>query len=566
MNFFYILALIVLCFATGGHCRAAGDGSESYVGKDSLLIHFHPPAGFYHTPQELLVTLPQQATFGRYTLDGSEPDEADAEVLPDVPIRLSTNATLTVKAWTVREGWAFADMKQGSYTFHIGVLEFLPGAGVYESKQNIRISTPNGDGAVVRYTLDGTEPNEFSAELDDGESVGIDGFHTINAKAWHPEFGEGVTHSASYSFRVAPIQFNPPPGELFRGEKVELKSPTEGIAFSYGIAGGDDPLIVQPGQMIWSHYSDPITIESNVVVSVTATKDGYTPTNATVAYRIKLAPRPSFEPSAGPITKETFVSMSTELDGATVRYTLDGSEPTQVSTLYSVPVRINPNTHVKARTFHPLYEGSHIRYTYFREPSVALPEDDPLPRERPRLKLTPVPSGPKPVWVTHAGDGSGRVFVVSGDGMIYVIGKPLPFLTTGLPTVISAGGEIAEHSTGLQLLSAAFPVNYDSKAYFYISYRLSDGTVRVSRLSSASNPDVADPESEEIIGDYWTDASGGQLIFSEGQQLFLNRGGPISNRMPPGFFFDPEIVANKLIHILSEPGWISIAPAEGRRI
>jgi len=102
----------------------------------------------------------------------------------------------------------------------------------------------------------------------------------------------------------------------------------------------------------------------------------------------------------------------------------------------------------------------------------------------------------RPVLVTHAGDGSGRLFVVEQGGLIRVVEDhavlAAPFLD--LSQLVISGGEQG-------LLGLAFHPDYASNGFFYVNYtRVEDGATVVARYSvSAADPNVADPESALTI-------------------------------------------------------------------
>lgn len=120
----------------------------------------------------------------------------------------------------------------------------------------------------------------------------------------------------------------------------------------------------------------------------------------------------------------------------------------------------------------------------------------------------------KPIQVTHAGDGSGRLFVVEQAGRIKIIqnGQVLaqPFLNVSslVVTTYSEQG----------LLGLAFHPDYPTTPYFYLNYtRLSDGDTVIARYTVSADPDVADPASASIlltIDQPFTNHNGGQLLFS----------------------------------------------------
>ncbi|MGN1401164.1 MAG: DUF6359 domain-containing protein, partial [Bacillus sp. (in: firmicutes)] len=60
------------------------------------------------------------------------------------------------------------------------------------------------------------------------------------------------------------------------------------------------------------------------------------------------AGKTTVNPAPGAVSKGTKVTMSTETEAATIYYTVDGSEPTTASSIYSEPIVINENTTIKA--------------------------------------------------------------------------------------------------------------------------------------------------------------------------------------------------------------------------
>src|SRR5438094_6106677 len=104
-----------------------------------------------------------------------------------------------------------------------------------------------------------------------------------------------------------------------------------------------------------------------------------------------------------------------------------------------------------------------------------------------------------PTSITHAGDGTQRIFVEEQQGRIYIIQNlglinsviPEPFLNI-TNRVLSAGVEQG-------LLGLAFPPDYSTNPHFYVNYtRRPDGATVVSRFSLTANPNVADTNSEQV--------------------------------------------------------------------
>src|SRR5215213_136170 len=113
------------------------------------------------------------------------------------------------------------------------------------------------------------------------------------------------------------------------------------------------------------------------------------------------------------------------------------------------------------------------------------------------LSFTEVDRGlTQPVFMTHAGDGSGRFFVVQRAGQIRILknGSLLstPFLDID-PLVNSSGSEQG-------LLALAFHPNYASNGLFYTVHTIANGSLVLSRFTrSAGSPDLANANSQATL-------------------------------------------------------------------
>ncbi|MBA2451079.1 MAG: PQQ-dependent sugar dehydrogenase [Chloroflexi bacterium] len=150
----------------------------------------------------------------------------------------------------------------------------------------------------------------------------------------------------------------------------------------------------------------------------------------------------------------------------------------------------------------------------------------------PAAQLQQVATGfSQPVFVTHAGDASGRLFVVERLGKIRIVEngqiKPTAFLDIG-PLLTSAGSEQG-------LLGLAFHPNYATpshpmRGYFYVAYTAAGAgtknTVARYRVKS-DNPDQADPASARKlleIDDFASNHNGGMLAFGPDGFLYVATG------------------------------------------
>lgn len=160
----------------------------------------------------------------------------------------------------------------------------------------------------------------------------------------------------------------------------------------------------------------------------------------------------------------------------------------------------------------------------------------------------------QPVFVTHAGDQSGRLFVVEQGGTIRLIknGSLLssPFLD--ITARVLSGGERG-------LLSVAFPPSYASKKHFYVYYTDHNGDLVISRFGLAANPDIANPNSEEILLTINHRANsnhnGGQLAFSPNDGfLYIGTGDGGGGGDPDGNGQNTNSLLGKILRIDVESG------------
>ena len=98
----------------------------------------------------------------------------------------------------------------------------------------------------------------------------------------------------------------------------------------------------------------------------------------------------------------------------------------------------------------------------------------------------------QPVYLTHASDGSGRLFVVEQGGAIRIIQDgsilPAPFL--------DLSERVTRRSSEQGLLGLAFDPKYADSGYFFVHYSDMKGDTVVMRFSVSDDANQADPGSE----------------------------------------------------------------------
>jgi glucose/arabinose dehydrogenase len=167
----------------------------------------------------------------------------------------------------------------------------------------------------------------------------------------------------------------------------------------------------------------------------------------------------------------------------------------------------------------------------------------------------------RPVQMTHAGDGSGRLFVVEQAGRIRLIDDgelvATPFLD--ISDRVSCCGERG-------LLGLAFPPGYSSKGYFYVNYTGASGDTVVARFLVTGDPSAADAGSEEVIltiDQPYSNHNGGQLAFGPDGYLYIGTGDGGSGGDPQNNAQDRLSLLGKILRIDVESGSGPYAIPEG---
>ena len=79
---------------------------------------------------------------------------------------------------------------------------------------------------------------------------------------------------------------------------------------------------------------------------------------------------PTFSPGNGTYFETQSVSISCATEGATIRYTLDETEPTESSAIYSAPISVNTTTTIKAKAFKSGYTASTVATATYTFPTL----------------------------------------------------------------------------------------------------------------------------------------------------------------------------------------------------
>ncbi len=309
-----------------------------------------PPGGAFTEPTTVALSTATLGAVVYYTLDGSVPADAaeGSSRLYTGPFTLANGVT-TINALAVLAQAASpvtaATFTVAAPTMAVPVIEPLGGAFTGSVGMRMRSMTPD---SRIRYTLDGTEPTHTSM-LYTG-AVNLIQSVLVQARA----FREGFEPSeiAAAAFTITPQQVEPPLmtplGGTFTGETiVMLTSATPGAQLRYTLDGTEPT-----GTSLL--YRPPLTLTSSATLRARALFADFEPsgvTSATFTAQTPMVAVPVITPPGGAFTGPVRISLKTATKSAVVRYTLDGTEPTHTSALYTTRLNLRQSATLKAKGF-----------------------------------------------------------------------------------------------------------------------------------------------------------------------------------------------------------------------
>jgi glucose/arabinose dehydrogenase len=167
----------------------------------------------------------------------------------------------------------------------------------------------------------------------------------------------------------------------------------------------------------------------------------------------------------------------------------------------------------------------------------------------------------RPLLLTHAGDGSNRIFVVQQDGLIKVF--PNDTAVASATTFLNITNKLSSTVGEEGLLGLAFHPDYETNGYFYVNYTTpSPLRTVVARYSvRADDPNKADSLSEFVlftVNQPYSNHNGGMVLFGMDGYLYIGMG-------DGGSAGDPQNNAQNLQSLLGKMLRIDVDTTTGGR-
>lgn len=318
---------------------------------------FNIPSGVYQTPQSVIISTTTANATIYYTTDGSEPTVASAQFDPMNPIVVGLHSSVTIRAMAARDGWIPSQIATATYTVtgQVAPVTFNPPAGTYTAAQQVALSSATM-GAFFRYTTNGSEPDESSALYSTPILISVN--TTLKARAYLADWAPSETSTAVYTM-YGSTAFNQPllspqPGNYNTPQMVTIADPIPAGAAVYYTLDGSIPT---PATGIL--YTGPFWVDGNATVSVIAWIDGWDSPVYSGNYAF-FTSDPVYAPIPGYYADPVTVTITSATPGTTIYYTMDGSQPTLESNIYTEGILINDDTTFKAVALKDGYTNSNV--------------------------------------------------------------------------------------------------------------------------------------------------------------------------------------------------------------
>ncbi|MBK9579325.1 MAG: chitobiase/beta-hexosaminidase C-terminal domain-containing protein [Fibrobacterota bacterium] len=297
---------------------------------------FLPNGGSFQDVQKVVVTDSTPGAVIQVSSDSSTWTEYSSAVTVDRSGRLWARATAP--------GMEPSKVASVDFSLTLAAPELSLASGTFTSSRKVGIKASAG--AEIRYTLDGIDPTASSALYSD--SVLVAATATLKAVALRTGWKTSSVATATYTITggVAEPTFSKASGTFASAIKVGIATTTPGAAIHYTTDGTEPSATSTP-------YTDSITVSSSQTIKAIALKSGWAPsTVASVSYTITgSVAQPTASVASGTYTAPIWVKLSTATSGAQIRYTLDGSAPTDSSTLFADSVQVSSTKTLKAAAF-----------------------------------------------------------------------------------------------------------------------------------------------------------------------------------------------------------------------
>jgi uncharacterized protein len=328
------------------------DGASAPVETKVANVTATPAAGAVAAGTNVTLASATAATEIYYTTDGSEPTAASTKYTQPITI----NGPITIKAIGVKSGLANSDVATFAYTIlqenTISEVRAMPlqsqvqTTGVVTAVLGRAIYFQDATAGLVAYT-----PTDSTTILP-GHKIRVSGklieySSLLEIEASHENIQIIGTENVPAPLEVTAADLQEAKeGMLVKVKKVTVGNFSGGNYTSTDLAGTSFQIRPPSSTMLttgttYDEISGVLSAFNNVYQLIPR-HAGDIVQDATLVQQVIATP------GAGMVKTGTAVSLTTGTEGATIHYTVNGSEPTTASPVYSQPIIVNQAMTIKA--------------------------------------------------------------------------------------------------------------------------------------------------------------------------------------------------------------------------
>ena len=327
---------------------------------------FAPAAGTYITTQYVTIACETEGATIYYTLDGTDPT-VESTVFAD---SITISATTTVKAFAVKEGLNNSEIASATYTIVEtitiaearalatneyamvqGVVTFIDGRNIYIQDATAGIDLFLNNNTVPSALALGDMVKAYGKKSVYNGLIELTGINGGEANQFSIISNGNPLPVAVKT--IAEILEDAAGTNMLQSTRVQV------VEAIIGAINTNNNTPITQGESTMNIYKIPAVegLQQNDIVTVTGVIGCYNNPQLRVALAsdvtfehpvVQTVATPTFAPAAGTYYETQNVTIACETEGATIYYTLDGTEPTTASTVYSAPIAISVTTTVKA--------------------------------------------------------------------------------------------------------------------------------------------------------------------------------------------------------------------------
>lgn len=329
------------------------EGDWDDEGPGIVISFINPPVAEFSGLQLHLTTTTGNVTIWWTTNSEALPDDGDAWTQYTGPVTLTEDCTVRFFASNTNG----ARTSVGSYAFVYADHQTEAPSIATDTDGKVITMSCATPGASIRYTTDGSEPDENSSLYTGPVSVKS---HIYHARA----FADNLFPSETVTFVTSFTAFSVPvPTATVEDLCLVLSCEDTDATILYTF----DTEASTDNEESWQTYSAPVKLidndnYANCIVRYFARKEDCTDSDV-ATFTFLLTNYRAVEPTIERNEGGTHIVMETPTENGEIRYTTDDTEPTEESTLYTGPILIDGNFTYTAKTFaHGYLESKPNRY------------------------------------------------------------------------------------------------------------------------------------------------------------------------------------------------------------